>query len=61
MFYDLAHILPTLILVIVLARFNSWNHFFFSFFKSFQTLGLALGMSVGRGGLSKLQQKKLFP
>jgi len=45
----------TFILVIVVARFKSWDQFFFSFFKSFQSLGLGVrvsikvGISVGLG------------
>jgi len=31
---------------IVVALFNSWDHFFFTFFKSFQTLGLGVTVKV---------------
>ena len=32
--------LETFVLVVVVARFNSWDHFFFNFFFNFQTLDL---------------------
>jgi len=32
--------LVTFVLVVVVARLNSWDHFFFTFFKTFQNLGL---------------------
>ena len=32
--------LVTFVLVVVVARLNSWDQFFFTFFKTFQTLGL---------------------
>jgi len=47
--YGLAFNLVTL--VIVLTCFNSWDLFFFTFFKSFQTL--SFGVSIKHGRQSK--------
>jgi len=33
----------------VLAHFNSWDQFFYTFSKSFQSFGLALGLQLGLG------------
>ena len=41
--------LATFILVVVVACFNSWGHFFFTFFKTLQTLGLGLTLGVALG------------
>jgi len=42
MVFGLALTLATFVLVVVLPRFNSWDQFFFPFFKSFQSLGLGI-------------------
>jgi len=39
-----AFTLATLVLVVVVAHFNSWDQFFFTFLKSFQTF--LLGFTV---------------
>jgi len=39
--------LATLILVVVVLHFNSWDQFFFSFFKTFLTLGLGVRLASG--------------
>jgi len=44
--------LATFVFVIVVARFNAWDWFFFTFLKSFQTfqiysLGLRLSLGLG--------------
>ena len=36
-------------LVVVLARFNSWDHFFFTSFKSLQIFSLGVGVSIRHG------------
>jgi len=36
------------VLVVVLACFNSWDQFFFTFFKTFQSLGLGVRVSMIR-------------
>ena len=38
--------LVTFILVVVVAHFNSWDHFLFSFFKTFQTFILGVSITV---------------
>jgi len=43
--FGLSLTLATVILVVV-ASFNSWDHFFFTFFKTFQTLVLGKRVSV---------------
>jgi len=42
MVYGSALTLATFVLVVVVARFNSWDQFFFTFFKSFQSLALGI-------------------
>ena len=42
--FDLALTLLTFVLLVVLACFNSWDQFFFTFYKSYQSL--CLGVSV---------------
>jgi len=41
MLFSSALTLATFVLVVVLVRYNLWDQFFFTFFKSFQRLGLA--------------------
>jgi len=36
----------TFVLVVVVARFNSWDYFFFAFFKNFPNLGLGVRDSI---------------
>jgi len=38
--------LAIFVLVIVVARFNSWDHFFFTFFKICQSLDLGVSVRV---------------
>jgi len=39
-----SHTLATFVLVVVVARFNSWDHL--TFFKTFQTLGIGVRISI---------------
>jgi len=38
--------LATFVFIVVVACFNSWDHFFLTFFKRFQTLGVGVGVRV---------------
>jgi len=38
--------LATFVLVVVVAHFNSWDQFFFTVFKAFQTSGSGISVSI---------------
>jgi len=46
MVFSSALTLATFVLVIMVAHFNSWNNFYLTFFKSFQSLGLGVKVSI---------------
>jgi len=45
MFFSLALTLATFDLVVVVARFNSWDYFFLTFLKNFQCLSLRVSVT----------------
>jgi len=46
MVFGLALILANFILILVVAHFISWDHFFFTFFKFFPSLGVVVSIRV---------------
>jgi len=46
MVFSLALILATFVLVVVDAHFNLWDYFSFTVFKSFQSFGLGVRVSI---------------
>ena len=49
--------LATFVLVVVVARFKSWGHVFFTFFKTFQTL--CLGASIRSSAVVSIRIKAM--